>query len=164
MIKGIESKIVSRKQLPSLVRRLRKEGRRIVFTNGCFDILHWGHVYYLARARELGDVLIVGVNSDASVRRLKGKDRPVNPLRDRLRVLAGLEVVDYVVSFSEDTPIRLIRTVRPDVLVKGGDWRVKDIVGADEVISWGGEVVTIPLRRGRSTTGIISRIIKDKRR
>ena len=162
MIERIESKIVSRKYLPALVKRLRRAGKRIVFTNGCFDILHWGHIYYLSRAKELGDVLIVGVNSDASVRRLKGQERPINPLGDRLRVLAGLEAVDYVVSFSEDTPIRLIRVVRPDVLVKGGDWKVKDIVGADEVISWGGKVITIPLRKGRSTTKVISRIKERK--
>lgn len=138
--------------------RWKREGKKVVFTNGCFDILHWGHVYYLQEAKKLGDVLVVGVNSDASIRRLKGPSRPINPLGDRMRVLAGLESVDAVISFSANTPLGLIKKIRPDVLVKGGDWPVDMIVGAKEVLSWGGRVITIPIQKGRSTTAIIEQI------
>lgn len=133
----------------------RARGQRIVMTNGCFDILHAGHVRYLEQAAALGDRLIVAVNSDASVRRLKGASRPVNPLQHRLEVLAGLRVVDWVVPFEEDTPARLIAAVGPDVLVKGGDYRIGDIAGADDVLRRGGRVLTLPYHAGLSTTRIL---------
>jgi rfaE bifunctional protein nucleotidyltransferase chain/domain len=133
--------------------------RPLVFTNGCFDILHRGHVTYLAQARALGAVLVVGVNSDESVRRQnKAPDRPVNPLADRMAVLAALESVSLVVPFDEDTPLRLILELRPDVLVKGGDWPVDSIVGAQEVKGWGGQVHSIPFAYQRSTTALIKKI------
>jgi D-glycero-beta-D-manno-heptose 1-phosphate adenylyltransferase len=131
---------------------------KVVFTNGCFDILHPGHVDYLERARALGDFLIVGVNSDPSVGRIKGGGRPVNPATDRARVLAGLACVSFVLIFEEDTPYELIRIVRPHVLVKGGDWPVEKIVGRDIVEGLGGRVLSLELKPGYSTTGIISRI------
>jgi D-beta-D-heptose 7-phosphate kinase/D-beta-D-heptose 1-phosphate adenosyltransferase len=154
------SKIKSAAALARVLSRARKQGRKVVFTNGCFDLLHRGHVNYLARARRLGALLVVGLNNDASVRRLKGRGRPVSPLSDRLEVLAALESVDFVTSFSEDTPLRLIRKLRPDILVKGGDYQPNSIVGAPEVKSWGGRVRTLPLVRGRSTTGILARVVK----
>ncbi|MHB1299898.1 MAG: D-glycero-beta-D-manno-heptose 1-phosphate adenylyltransferase [Burkholderiales bacterium] len=133
--------------------------RPLVFTNGCFDILHRGHVSYLAQAKSLGKNLVVGVNSDDSVRRLgKGGDRPVNPLADRMAVLAALESVDLVTWFGEDTPIELILACKPDVLVKGGDWKTTDIVGGAEVASWGGSVHSIPFIFERSTTALLGRI------
>lgn len=156
-MRRFRDKIVSKKGIAQIAKGLKKKGKRIVFTNGCFDIIHYGHIYYLERAALLGDALVVGVNSDASIKRLKGESRPVNPLKDRMAVIAALEAVDYVVAFGEDTPYSLIKAVAPDVLVKGGDWKEKDIVGADVVIANGGKVVTIPLRKGRSTTGIIER-------
>ena len=139
-------------------------GYRLVFTNGCYDILHPGHVDLLARARALGDGLILGLNSDASVRRIKGNlpgpPRPVNPQRERAFVLAGLASVDFVVIFDEDTPLELIRAVRPQVLVKGGDWDVSRIVGRDVVEADGGKVVSLPLLPGYSTTGLIEKLTK----
>lgn len=133
----------------------RRRGERIVMTNGCFDIVHAGHVRYLEQAAELGDRLLVAVNTDESVRRLKGPSRPVNALAQRLEVLGGLRAVDWVVPFAEDTPQRLIAAVAPDVLVKGGDYRIGDIVGADTVLARGGEVLTLPYHDGLSTTRII---------
>jgi rfaE bifunctional protein nucleotidyltransferase chain/domain len=133
--------------------------RPLVFTNGCFDILHRGHVTYLAQARSLGASLVVGVNSDASVRRLgKGDDRPVNRLEDRMAVLAALESVSLVTWFDEDTPLNLILACRPDVLVKGGDWAVDQIVGAPEVLAWGGRVHSIPFLHQTSTTAILTKV------
>ena len=130
-----------------------------VFTNGCFDILHRGHVTYLAQARALGASLIVAANSDASVKRLgKGDDRPVNTLEDRMAVLAALECVSLVTWFDEDTPIERIRNCRPDILVKGGDWSIDKIVGAPEVIGWGGQVHSIPFIHARSTTALLEKI------
>lgn len=137
---------------------LRRAKRRIVFTNGCFDLLHYGHVHYLEAARRLGDVLIVGVNDDRSVRRLKGSERPLQPLRDRMRILAALESVDWVVAFVGLTPSRLIQTVRPAVLVKGGDWAAHRIIGGPLVRSYGGRVRTIPLVPRRSTTHLLRRM------
>jgi rfaE bifunctional protein nucleotidyltransferase chain/domain len=133
-----------------------------VFTNGCFDILHSGHVAYLQQARALGDVLVVGVNSDSSVRRLKGSTRPINLEADRLSVIAALECVDHAVLFDEDTPERLIREVRPNVLVKGGDWSLEDIVGREFVESLGGHVERIPHRAGLSTSALVQRIVAGK--
>ncbi len=150
------AKIVS---LAILKKRLRRSrGRRIVFTNGCFDLLHYGHVTALEAARKMGDVLVVGLNTDASVRRLKGRGRPVTPQKERAAILAALACVDYVILFSDDTPLRLIEAVCPDVLVKGGDWKTSQIVGASCVTSCGGRVLTIPLVKGRSTSGLLKRI------
>ena len=143
----------------ALAARIAKLPRPLVFTNGCFDILHRGHVTYLAQARALGASLIVAVNSDASVKRLgKGDDRPVNPLEDRMAVLAALDCVSLVTSFDEDTPIRRILESHPDVLVKGGDWPVEKIVGFREVSASGGKVVSIPIVHERSTTSLMQKI------
>ena len=140
------------------IRRLKAEGKKIVFTNGCFDILHAGHITYLREAKRLGDVLVIGLNSDDSVKRLKGESRPVNNLFDRQLLLTSLEFVDFVVPFEEDTPLELIKQVMPDVLVKGGDYIFETIVGAQEVLENGGTVEIIPLVEGKSTTGIIQKI------
>lgn len=146
---------------PSQVEQLRKDlhskQQKVVFTNGVFDILHAGHVMYLAAARSMGDVLVVGLNADESVTRLKGPTRPVNTELDRAQVLAALRCVDHVVLFTEDTPLRVITTLLPDVLVKGGDYTRDTIVGADAVEAHGGIVATIPLLEGRSTTNIIAK-------
>lgn len=142
---------------------LRAAGKRIVFTNGCYDILHPGHVDLLARARQLGDCLVLGLNSDASVRRLgKGADRPINAFAVRAFVVAHLASVDFVVGFEEETPLRLIEAVQPDVLVKGGDWPVERIVGADAVTARGGRVLSLPLLPGFSTTGLVERIRRSR--
>ena len=137
--------------------RWREQGLKMVFTNGCFDILHRGHVEYLSKASDMGDVLIVGLNTDASVHRLKGEGRPINNQEARALVLASLSFVDVVVLFDEDTPYELIKAVRPDVLVKGADYKPSEIVGYDIVTSYGGEVETVPLEEGYSTTSIISK-------
>ncbi len=153
-----ESKIQS---ILSGLRRInawRITGQRIVFTNGCFDLLHPGHVAYLEEARQLGDRLIIGINDDDSVRRLKGPLRPVLPLSGRARILAALESVDLVIAFSEDTPLDLILLLRPDVLVKGGDYQVASMVGAQEVIAWGGHATTIPFVDGFSTSLLLQKL------
>lgn len=134
------------------------EGKRIVFTNGCFDILHRGHVTYLAEARKLGDLLVVGLNSDASVKRLKGPERPINNEDDRQYVLSQLKSVDFVEIFTEDTPLELILKVKPQILVKGGDWKIDQIVGGKEVIKSGGDVFSLNFVDGYSTTNIIHKI------
>jgi len=139
---------------------LRRAGKKIVFTNGCFDILHYGHVMYLEKAKAKGDCLIVALNSDASVKKIKGKNRPINSEADRAKVIAGLESVDYVMIFNESTPLATIKTLKPDVLVKGSDWKDKEIVGADFVKGRGGRIVRIPLANGRSTSGLINKIAK----
>ncbi|MBC7946022.1 MAG: D-glycero-beta-D-manno-heptose 1-phosphate adenylyltransferase [Burkholderiales bacterium] len=155
-IPAFEQKILQR---ASIAEFLAKTARPLVFTNGCFDILHRGHVTYLAEARALGGGLIVAVNSDTSVARLnKGPERPVNGLQDRMAVLAALASVDAVIGFDDDTPLRLIHEIRPDVLVKGGDWHVDAIVGAREVMEWGGAVRSIPVRYQRSTTATLAKI------
>ena len=151
-----EHKICARADLAARVTALPKP---LVFTNGCFDVLHRGHVTYLAQARALGAALVLGVNSDASVKRQgKGDDRPVNHEDDRMAVLAALDCVDLVVLFDEDTPIDLILTCHPDVLVKGGDWTPDRIVGSKEVIAWGGSVHSIPFLHERSTTALLKKI------
>ncbi len=150
-------KILSPAGLAAQLGRLRSQGKRIVFTNGCFDILHPGHVRMLAAARKLGDVLVVGLNEDESVRRLKGPTRPVNTYADRAEVLAGLAAVDFVTSFGEDTPLELITLLQPDVLVKGGDYTLEKIVGADVVLGRGGHVVAVDFHEGYSTTRTIAR-------
>jgi rfaE bifunctional protein nucleotidyltransferase chain/domain len=153
---AFESKICPPADLPA---RLASLARPLVFTNGVFDILHRGHVTYLARARALGTSLLVAVNSDASARRLdKGADRPVNTLENRVAVIAALEAVDLVTWFDEDTPIALIRAARPETLVKGGDWAPETIVGGTEVQSWGGSVRVIPIEHQLSTTALLKRI------
>ena len=139
----------------------KKEKRKIVFTNGCFDLLHKGHIYYLEKAKELGDVLVVGLNSDASVRKLKGKTRPIKDVENRSAVLAGLGSVDVVVVFEEETPIELIKLLIPDVLVKGGDYSMENIVGADFVIRNGGEVKVIDFVEGQSSSAIIKKMEKE---
>ena len=149
------------KNVNSLVRCLasaRAKRKKIVFTNGCFDILHFGHIDYLSKARQMGDILVIGLNSDSSVRRLKGKGRPINKEGDRAKVLSALSFVDYVAIFNEDTPDRLIRNIRPDILVKGGDWQMKDIVGASFVKAYGGKVATVPFVKGFSTTALIEKM------
>jgi rfaE bifunctional protein nucleotidyltransferase chain/domain len=152
------SKIRSLSSIVAAIRNDRRCGCKIVFTNGCFDILHAGHVRYLGKARSSGDRLIIGVNRDASIRGLKGSGRPVNHEKDRAEVLAALECVDYVVFFGEPTPEKLIHAIRPDILVKGGDWKKKDIIGAPFVESYGGKVRSIPLLKGRSTTSVIDKV------
>ena len=151
---------MSMEEAESFAQSLRQKGKKIIFTNGCFDILHAGHVEYLEAARDLGDKLIVGVNSDQSVKELKGKNRPLNKLEHRAKVLSSLKCVDAVVLFGEKTPIKLISAVKPDILVKGGDYKINEIVGYEEVIKSGGKVVTIPLVKGLSTTKIIQKMIK----
>ena len=144
--------------LQTALASLRREGRPVIFTNGCFDILHAGHVRYLRAARSLGDAMIVGLNDDDSVRRLKGAERPINQELDRAEVLAGLECVDLVVLFSEDTPENLIRKISPDVLVKGADYAVDEVVGGDIVQANGGRVLLVDLEEGHSTTNTIGRM------
>lgn len=153
---NFEHKICTR---PDFSTRASALPRPLVFTNGCFDVLHRGHVTYLSQARALGAALVVGVNSDASVKRLgKGDDRPVNTQDDRMAVLAALESVSLVVPFDEDTPLELILACRPDILVKGGDWTPDKIVGAREVLGWGGAVQSIPFIHERSTTALLNKI------
>lgn len=150
--------IIPRSKLKSVMAALRRSGKNIVFTNGVFDILHYGHVDYLTKAKRLGDILIVGLNTDSSVRKFKGENRPIQNEKDRARILDALKPVDYVVFFSEETPERLIRTIRPDILVKGADYKVSEIVGAEFVRTYGGKVKRIALQKGRSTSKIISRM------
>lgn len=150
---------LSQNDLEKRLEPLRK-GSKLVFTNGCFDILHVGHIKYLQQAKALGDVLVVGLNSDASVKRLKGDERPVQVEADRAEVLAALACVDFVCLFKEDTPIDLIKRVKPDYLVKGGDWPIEKIVGHDFVTSYGGQVKSLPFVPGRSTSSILERIKK----
>lgn len=157
-LEHINSKIVSQDFFVQNEEILHKQ--KIVFTNGCFDILHRGHITYLAKARQLGEILVVGLNNDDSVRRLKGPERPVNDEVARAQVLAALEIVDYVVLFEEDTPYNIIVKVKPDLLVKGGDYKIENIVGADFVQQRGGQVLTIPFVDGFSTTSIIDHLKK----
>ena len=151
-------KITSLPALLAAARRAKARGRTVVFTNGCFDLLHAGHVRLLERAKRLGDLLVVGINSDRSVRRLKGSGRPIVAQRDRARLLAALACVDCVTIFDDPTPQRLIERLRPDVLIKGTDWGFSEIVGSDIVRRHGGRVVRIPLLRGYSTTTLLERI------
>ena len=151
----IKGKIITLAQAADRFNERFRQSNRIVFTNGCFDLLHRGHIYYLARARELGDLLVIGLNSDSSVSRLKGPGRPVNHEQARAEVLGALAMVDYIIIFEDDTPLTLINALRPDILVKGGDYKREEIVGYKEVISWGGEVIIIPTLEGYSTTSMI---------
>ena len=155
-----ELKIKSKSALTKIVSSLRKRGKTVVFTNGCFDILHYGHAKYLEAAKSKAEILVVGVNSDSSARKLKGKGRPVVSQISRARMVAALESVDFVVIFSEETPLKIIQALKPDVLVKGGDWKEADIVGADFVRQLGGQVYSIKFIKGFSTTDIIKKIGK----
>lgn len=155
----MNKKIVNFKEIEKIVSGLKKSGKKIVFTNGCFDILHKGHISYLYSAKELGDILIIGLNSDSSIKRIKGDKRPILSEDERSFILSALEMVDYVVIFDEDTPYELIKLIKPDILVKGGDWDVEKIVGKDIVESYNGKVLNIPYVEGKSTTNIIERIL-----
>ena len=157
-----QNKILSQSALKRRLAGLRRSGKRIVFTNGCFDLIHPGHICYLRAAKRLGDVLVVALNSDDSVRRLKGRGRPLVPGRDRCEVVAALEMVDYVTTFDDDTPYALIKDLQPDVLVKGGDWQPDEIVGADVVRARRGIVRSLPYARGYSTTALVRRVQKAK--
>ncbi len=150
--------ILDRNTLSKVLFELKLQGKKIVFTNGCFDIIHSGHIYYLTEAKKLGDFLVVGLNSDDSIRRLKGENRPVNIVSDRAIVLSALKPVDFVCVFDEDTPYNLIDLFLPDVLVKGGDYTEETVVGADVVKNNGGNVVLIPFMAGKSTTNIINKM------
>ena len=159
LIQQAQSKIHTQDELADLVRGWREKGLTIVFTNGCFDILHAGHIKYLEAAAAKGDKLIVAANSDETVTKLKGASRPINVLASRMYLLASLQCVDAVCSFEEETPIDVIKKLKPDVLVKGGDYAIEDIVGSKEVLEWGGRVEVIPFVEGYSTTKIESRIL-----
>ena len=152
--------IISREELKKIRKDLKEKGKKVVFTNGCFDLIHAGHVDYLTKAKEFGDVLIVAVNSDESIRRIKGKTRPITPLSERGFVLSNLKAVDYVTPFEEDTPFEIIKDLVPDILVKGADWSIENIVGRDTVESNGGEVKTIEFVNNQSTSNIIKIILE----
>ncbi len=152
-------KILDRNTLKEKLDAIRKDGKKIAFTNGCFDILHVGHVRYLQEARKTADVLVLALNSDTSVRSLKGEKRPLVPEGERAEVLAGLECIDFVTIFSELTPLELICYLKPDVLIKGGDWPEDQVVGRNEIKQWGGHVTIVPEVKGKSTTNIVDRVI-----
>jgi D-beta-D-heptose 7-phosphate kinase/D-beta-D-heptose 1-phosphate adenosyltransferase len=156
----MKEKIKERKVLLRIVKNLKTKGKRIVFTNGCFDILHLGHVRYLEKAKSLGDVLVVGVNSNSSVRKLKGPKRPILPEKERTEILSGLGCVDYITIFNEADPLKLIASLKPDLLVKGGDWTREQIVGREVVERSGGQLVIIPFVKGASTSNVIDTILK----
>lgn len=155
-----DPKVRSAAELVNIRRRLKQEGKTVVFTNGCFDLLHAGHVRLFREAKKLGDILIVALNEDASVRRLKGPGRPIFPLGERFEILGAIEAVDYLTSFGEDTPGRIIAALLPDVLVKGGDWKPDQVVGRQEVEAAGGRVVIVPYVEGHSTSSIVARILR----
>jgi D-glycero-beta-D-manno-heptose 1-phosphate adenylyltransferase len=154
------NKIYPKNELKAEVDRLKREGKIVIFTNGCFDILHAGHTRYLREAKKLGDVLILALNSDNSVRSIKGEKRPIMPEDERAEVVASLASVDYVTVFNELTPLALIEFLQPNVIVKGGDWAEKDIVGAEAVRKWGGQVAIMPEIEGASTTNVIERVLQ----
>ena len=160
----MNKKIRNLNDLVRIRKGLKREGRKVVLTNGCFDLLHNGHIHLFREAKKQGDVLVVAVNDDSSVKKIKGPFRPIFPLEERLEILAALEEIDYLVSFSEETPQKVIASLLPDVLVKGGDWRIEKVVGRKEVEEEGGEVVIIPYLKGYSSTEIIERILKKKAR
>jgi rfaE bifunctional protein nucleotidyltransferase chain/domain len=159
----VKAKIHSVESLGLLLESWRKLGKTIVFTNGCFDILHLGHADYLSKAANLGDVIVVGLNTDASVSRIKGADRPITDERSRSFLMASMQFVDAVVLFDEETPYELIRFVQPDILVKGKDYRAEDVVGYDIVMAKGGRVETIDLVEGYSTTSVIQKILRTEK-
>ena len=161
---AIQQKIHSLNAIQMQVQKWRVAQQKITFTNGCFDLLHYGHIHYLAQAADLADCLIVGLNSDASVKRLKGIHRPIKNEKDRAHILAALMFVDAIIVFEEDTPYTLIETIQPDVLVKGGDWQPEQIVGADIVLARGGKVLSLPFIEGYSTTFLENKIIQQGRK
>ena len=156
----MKQKIIGKKELLRIIKNLKTRRKRIVFTNGCFDLLHIGHIRYLEKARTLGDILVVGVNSDSSVRILKGPKRPILPAKERAEILSGLGCVDYITIFNEQDPLKLITSLHPHVLVKGGDWTKEQIVGGDVVERSGGKVVIISFVKGASTSNLIGTILK----
>ena len=156
--KRLENKILTGNELEDILSQIREKKLTIVFTNGCFDILHKGHIRYLADASELADVFIIGLNTDSSVKRLKGPNRPLQDQESRAISLSALVFVDYVVLFGEDTPLELLKLIKPNILVKGGDYQLENIVGYDLVSSYGGKVVSLPLVKGYSTTSIIKKL------
>ncbi|OGQ03992.1 MAG: glycerol-3-phosphate cytidylyltransferase [Deltaproteobacteria bacterium RBG_19FT_COMBO_46_12] len=156
----MKQKIKERKDLTRIIKNLKTRGKRIIFTNGCFDLLHVGHVRYLEEAKALGDVLVIGVNSDSSVRKIKGPGRPILPVEERVEILSGLGCVDYVAVFDELDPLKLITSLQPNVLAKGGDWTKEQIAGGEVVEKSGGEVIIIPLVQGVSTSNLIETILK----
>ncbi|MBN1912855.1 MAG: D-glycero-beta-D-manno-heptose 1-phosphate adenylyltransferase [Candidatus Omnitrophica bacterium] len=156
----LEDKIKNPARLKCILEKLKAAGKSIVFTNGCFDLIHYGHVKYLEEAKKKGDILVVALNSDSSIRKIKGKNRPLVNQKDRLRVVAALQSVDFVTLFHEDTPYKIIKRLSPDVLIKGADWKIKDIVGRDIVLARGGRVSTIKLTARRSTSNLINQIVK----
>jgi len=151
--------VLTWKEIEKTAKKIHKKNKKIVFTNGCFDIIHSGHIKYLQEAKKLGDYLVVGLNSDSSVKKLKGQNRPINEDRDRATVLNALVPVDFVVIFHQQTPYELIKLIKPDILVKGGDWQPKDIVGSDIVLANGGKVKSLNFVEGKSTTNIIEKIL-----
>ncbi len=155
-------RVISRQNAAELVEKFKKDGKKVVFTNGCFDILHVGHLRYLTEAKEQGEILFVGVNSDESVRRLKGPTRPINSELDRAEMLAGLKPVDYVVVFTEDTPVELISELKPSIHVKGGDYKKEDLPETEVVEKNGGEVRILGLVEGKSTTNVVNKISENK--
>ena len=157
---GPSRNVLSLNRLAAVVRRLRRKGKTIAFTNGCFDLLHAGHLDYLERIKSKSDCLIVAVNSDSSVKKIKGPGRPILPAKERAALVAALKPVDYVTIFSEPTPLKTIRLLKPDLLAKGGDWKPDQIVGRKEVESRGGRVLVVPTLKGHSTSGLIQRIRK----
>lgn len=158
----MDTKIKSSAILAKTLARLRTGGKRIVFTNGCFDILHVGHIRYLAKAKSLGDVLVIGLNSDSSVKAIKGNARPINNEKERAEILSSLAFVDYVTIFDEATPEALIEKLKPHILVKGGDWRMRDIIGGDFVKREGGRVVSLPFVKGYSTSSLLKRLSRER--
>jgi len=156
----LKTKIKNLTELKKIIANFKARGKKIVFTNGCFDLLHYGHIKYLGDAKSMGDILVVAINSDSSVRKIKGSKRPIINEHDRLRTVAALTSVDYVVPFNENTPIKVIKLLKPNVLVKGADWKKNDIVGSNFVLSYGGSVSTVKLVRGHSTSNLIKKIAK----
>lgn len=148
-------------RLLSIRSHLKTSGRTVVFTNGCFDLIHKGHLDYLRKSKSFGEVLVVAINSDSSVRKIKGKGRPILPQKDRAEIVAALDPVDYVFIFNQETPLKVIKMLKPDILVKGADYKLSEIVGAAEVRSWGGQVKKVKLTEGRGTREIIEKILTD---
>jgi D-beta-D-heptose 7-phosphate kinase/D-beta-D-heptose 1-phosphate adenosyltransferase len=160
----VPEKVQSRDQIKAAAARAKKQGKKIVFTNGCFDLLHVGHLHVLREAKKLGNVLIVALNSDRSVRKIKGPERPIVSESERAELIAALEMVDYVTLFDEPDPIPLLREIQPDVLVKGGDWGEGGVVGRELVEGWGGKVAVIPYLEGHSTTNIIEKVERTRKK
>lgn len=158
----IENKIMTRENAKVQIKKWQNKGEKVVFTNGCFDILHAGHIRYLSKAKSIGDHLVIGLNTDNSVKKLKGTNRPLQNEQDRALILAGLEAVDLIVLFGEDTPLEIITFLKPDILVKGSDYSIDNIVGAKEIVQWGGKVETIEFVNGKSTSLIIEKLEKNE--